>query len=257
MPLARDFYYAVHGSEPKLDPPLVLIHGAGGSRLSWPAGLRRMSGIRVYALDLPGHGKSGGNGRSSIPDYARALDGWLEQMGIPQAILAGHSMGGAIALWSSLEYPQRVAALVLIGTGARMRVHPDLLERSRHPATFAFAVSQVTEWSYSEKAPPELVRLASRRLAEVSPQVLYGDFLACDEFDVRDRLQQVTQPCLVISGEADRMVPVKYAAFLANGLPAARLVVIPGAGHMVLLEKPEEVSAAVKGFLGDLAGEPV
>ena len=227
----------------------MLIHGAGGNHLSWPAQLRRLPGYTVYALDLPGHGKSGGKGLASIPEYGRIACEWLGLAGLTKVVIAGHSMGSAIALWLALEHPDQVTALILIGAGARMHVHPELLQGSGEPASFLSVVSQVTDWSYAEQAPENMVRLARQRMAEIPPQVLSGDFLACDGFDVMDRLERVGQPALVICGEVDRLTPLKHARFLASQLPNARLVVVPGAGHMVMLEKPGEVAAAVTGFL--------
>jgi pimeloyl-ACP methyl ester carboxylesterase len=248
-------YYSVHGSGPAGQAALVLVHGAGGSHLSWPPQLRRLPGLRVYALDLPGHGRSADAGQASIPAYAQALAAWLSACGLNRVILAGHSMGSAIALRLALDHPDRVDRLVLIGAGARLRVHPDLLQKSGDPATFLEAVSLVVEWSYAEQAPPDLVRLARRRLEETPPQVLQADFQACNGFDITDSLEQVRQPALVVCGQADRMTPPKYASFLASRLPGARLVVIPRAGHMVMLERPDEVAAKVASFLNERSHE--
>ena len=93
MPVAVDFYYSVcEGSEEGLRPPVVLIHGAGGTHLYWPAEMRRLPGYRMYALDLPGHGKSGGRGQQSIPAYAQAVLEWLEAVGLHKAAASmGHT----------------------------------------------------------------------------------------------------------------------------------------------------------------------
>ena len=108
-------------------PPLVLVHGAGGNLMHWPGELRRLPGHTVYALDLPGHGKSGGAGRAEIGAYAEVVRGFAEALGLVPFVLAGHSMGGAIALEFALRYPARLAGLILVGTGARLRVAPEIL----------------------------------------------------------------------------------------------------------------------------------
>ncbi len=88
-------------------PPLLLIHGAGGTHMHWPAALRRLADWNVYALDLPGHGKSPGPGRDSIAAYCDVVYGVIQALGLERAVLAGHSMGGAIVQEFALHYPGR------------------------------------------------------------------------------------------------------------------------------------------------------
>ncbi|MGQ9586265.1 MAG: alpha/beta fold hydrolase [Anaerolineae bacterium] len=232
--------------------PLLLIHGAGGSHLQWPAALRRLPDADTYVPDLPGHGRSKGAGRQSIAAYRDAILGFMDGIGMERSALAGHSMGGAIALEMALRYPNRLMGLVLIGSGARLRVAPALLEGLQ--TDFRGAVEQLCAWLFAESAPEQLRRTARQQLLAASPQVVYGDFLACDRFDVMGELGRVETPTLVVCGTADRMTPLKYSQHLAGAIPGARLETIPGGGHMVMLEQPETVAQAVRAFLGRLAG---
>ena len=234
-------------------PPVVLVHGAGGTRLHWPPAVRRLRGFCVFALDLPGHGRSPGPGEQSIAGYGRAALAWLEAAGLERAVWVGHSMGSAICLWLALEASERVLGLGLLGAGARLRVPPNILRAPASPETFQSAVDLVMAWAFGPQAPPRLVKLASKRMAETSQEVLHGDFLACDAFDLRDRIQVITQPSLINCGEHDRMTPARYARWLAEQLPAARLEVMPHAGHMLMLEQPEAVAALLSAFLDEIA----
>ena len=135
MPVAASLYYFSHLEEEYLRPPIVFIHGAGGNYLHWPPEIRRLTGQRIFAPDLPGHGKSDGVGRQSIDDYAQCILDFLDALHIHKAILIGHSMGAAIALTLALDHPRRVLALGLIGGGARLKVSPDLIQNSSSPAT--------------------------------------------------------------------------------------------------------------------------
>jgi pimeloyl-ACP methyl ester carboxylesterase len=243
----KRLFYALSQSRQAGAPALVLIHGAGGSHLHWPSQLRRLEGATVYALDLPGHGRSDGPGHDDVPDYVTAVIRFLDAVQVEQAVLIGHSMGGAIAQMSGLTYPGRAAGLVLVGTGARLRVAPAILEGIRDNPEAAFDL--ITRYAWAPGAPEDLVQLGRETLAEIPPEVLYGDYAACDRFDVMDRLDEIRVPVLVIAGTADRLTPHKYGVYLVDQLPDARLVTIEGGGHMMMLEQPNKVAEAVAEFL--------
>lgn len=253
MPYIRvgdeDLFYAVNRSEPRrLD--VVLIHGAGGSHLVWPAQLRRLTGATVYALDLPAHGKSAGRPRASIGEYAGALMGWLDALPIERAVLVGHSMGGAIAQQIGLDYPQRAGGLVLIATGARLRVAPAFLEGLL--TDYDRTLDAINSYAWGPQTPETMIRHGRQHMAQANPQATQADFAACNAFDGVERLGQITAPTLVISGAADQLTPPKYAVKLAEGIAGAQLRLLENAGHMVMLEQPDQVAQAVSDFLDTL-----
>jgi pimeloyl-ACP methyl ester carboxylesterase len=232
------------------EPPLVLVHGAGGDLMHWPADLRRLAGRRVYAVDLPGHGKSDGDPLPDMAAYADALHAWAETEALPRFVLAGHSMGGAIAIEYALRHPGRLAGLGLLSTGARLRVAPQILAGIR--ADFDATVELLVRWMYGEGADPNLLRLGARRLSEVSPAVLHTDFAACEAFDRRADLSRIDVPALILCGDADVMTPLKSSEYLRDQIPGSQLVVIPGAGHMAALQQPQAVARHIEAFLARL-----
>jgi len=240
-------FYVHHRGDPKGQRALVFVHGAGGSHLNWPPQLRRLAGAHTYALDLPGHRQSEGQGRTSISAYADFVATFLETLDLEQVTLVGHSMGGATALDFALRYPEGLAGLVLVGSGARLRVAPAILNGIHRD--FQAAVRLICDYGFSLDAPEQLKREGRRQMGQTHPEVLYGDFAACDAFDVMDRLGEIGCPTLAICGTADRLTPPKYSTYLRDNIPAAQLVLIEGAGHMVMLEQPEAVSRAIADFI--------
>lgn len=232
-------------------PPLVLVHGAGGSADLWRPQLDGLGDVaRVVAPDLPGHGPQGGRGGPSIAAYAEWLDGFLGALGEGPVVVAGHSMGGAVAQTLALARPERLAGLILVGTGARLRVLVRILELLReHPVE---GQSLIQGLSYAAGTPRERVAVADRVLRETAPRVTLGDYLACDRFDVRERLGEIRTPTLVMTGAEDRLTPLKYGRFLAAAIPGAHLVEIAGVGHFPQLEQPEAVNGPIREFLADL-----
>jgi len=162
-------------------------------------------------------------------------------------------MGSAIAISMALDHGEHVLGLGLIGSGARLRVAPELLENVASPATFYSAIDTLVGWSFCAETPERLTELAAQRMAETRPSVLYGDFMACNAFDEMQRVSEIEQPTLVICGIKDKMTPARYAQFLVDNIPKAISKTIPGAGHMVMLEKPRATAEALSEFLSGIS----
>ena len=187
-----------------------------------------------------------GERRQTIEGYADLVVEFMAALDLESPTVVGHSMGGAIALDLALRYGDQVGGLVLVGTGARLRVMPSLLERLK--GEFKSTVDLFCRYAYGPLASEEMVRLGREEMLAVGPEVLWGDLLACDRFDVMGRLGEVRLSTLVICGEEDQLTPLKYSPFLADHIQGARLVTIPEAGHMVMLEKLQETTDAMAGF---------
>jgi len=240
-------FYLSHQPAQTQYPPLVLVHGAGGSRHDWPQGLQQLPDACVLTVDLPGHGESVGPGCTSTLAYARLVCGLLDGLNITRAIIAGHSMGGAIAQEIAIHMPDRAAGLILAGTGSKLAVEPTLPQRivDEHAA----AVDWLTDLSWGVDVPEDVKREGRQRLLSVTPSVLQGDYLACQAFDARPYLEQIAVPTLVLGSDADRMVNLKFSVTLAERIPLARLVTIKGAGHNFPLEQPSTVISAIEHWL--------
>lgn len=235
---------------------VLFVHGAGGTHEHWRFQVRHVGPQwRALAVDLPGHGNSQGEGYRTIAEYRDFVRDLLDVLGISRAVLVGHSMGGGIAQSFALAYPDRLAGLVLVGTGARLRVHPDILATVQRD--MAEAGRLISQWAYSPSALPATVAQAAEAFARNRATVLEGDFRACDAFDLMQEIAAIRLPTQVICGEEDRLTPVKYARFLQQQIPGAALTIIPGAGHLVMLEKPVEFNRALTAFLGARLGTAV
>lgn len=229
--------------------PIVFIHGAGGSTLTWllqKAYFERTN--RVVLVDLPGHGKSGGESLDSIEAYAEAVKAALEEDATSPAYIAGHSMGGAVAMHLAISYPGLFTSLILISTGARLRVYPEILgnilndKEGTARMIIDTAFSAAMPAAFKEKAFAEYIRNDAR--------TIFNDFTACDRFNVTDSLGTISVPTLIICGTDDRLTPPKYSRYLAENIPGANLELIEAAGHMVMIEKPGDVNKAIKTFIG-------
>jgi len=251
MPVAGDIYY-FDSKKGENSTAIILIHGAGGMHLHWPHNLRRINNHRVYAPDLPGHGKSDGLGEQSIEKYANAIAAWMDDLGLHKAIVVGHSMGGAIAQQFALSFPAKVAGLVLVGTGAKLQVNQDLLLKLSTPATTPTAIENIIKWSYAPGMDQKLLAKMQDQLLAVRSAVLYGDYLACNNFDLTDCIKAIRVPTLIICGEQDKMTPMYLSQQLQSLIPNTSLHLIPNAGHMVMLEKPDAVAAAVQAFMQEI-----
>jgi len=234
-------------------PAVVLIHAAGGSHLDWPPQLRRIPGAMVYAIDLPGHGRSTGECRPSIDSYASDLHDFIKNLGLENVVLVGHSMGGAIVQTIAIQHPAILRGQVLISTGARLRVREEF--RVGITVNFESTVELLTRYLWAEETPEALKRFSQETLLAKNPEVIQSDYEACHRFDSMDRLAEITLPTLVICGTQDQMTPLKYSRYLSQNIPGARLEIIDGGGHMVTLERPLAVSKTIQAFLREIIPE--
>ena len=227
---------------------LIFIHGAGNTGLLWHYQTEYFAGSE--AINLPGH--HGGKACTSIDEYAQWFHRYVGREEHSPLAIAGHSLGGAIALRYTLSYPEAVKALILIGTGARLRVRPDLLKILEDSIdTPERWLKELAEPPYGRVAPDVTEKILNG-MAKVGPAVQLNDFLCCDRFDIMEEVSQVSVPTLVISGTEDNMTPVKYARYLADKIAGAEMVIIEGATHYCHLEKPVEVNREIEEFLNKL-----
>jgi pimeloyl-ACP methyl ester carboxylesterase len=215
-----------------------------------------MANQRIYALDLPGHGKSNGIGRQSVSDYARTILEFLTALNISQAIVIGHAMGAAIALTFALDHPRRVLGLGLISSGPRLNVSAELIDNTASPATIPMAIKTIARIAFNSRTPARVKDQAMQRMSETRSTVLHGDFLASNVFDIGSRAGKIHIPTLIVCGLDDQITSPASSEFLASQIKSSQLAKIEDAGHMVMLEKPREVARLLEEFIKKIPYQP-
>jgi pimeloyl-ACP methyl ester carboxylesterase len=239
-------------------PVVVFIHGAQHDHCVWVLQSRYLAhhGRAVLAVDLPGHGRSEGPPLESVEALADWIAALLDAAGVRQATLVGHSMGSLVAVDCAARHPERVAKICLIGTAFPMKVSQDLLDATRDDEPLA--QDMVNIWSHaayahypSNPGPGFWVMGENLRLMQrQKPGVMHVDFAACNAYaGGLEAAARVACPALLIVGRRDVMTPPRAARQLAAALPSSRTVEIPGGGHALMAEKPDEVLDALAAFV--------
>lgn len=171
-------------------------------------------------------------------------------MGARKVFLVGHSMGGAIVQTLALTHPEVIKGIVLVGTGARLKVLPKILDGIKE--NFRETIPRIIQYAYSRKAPSELIEQGVNQMLQGRPEVLHGDFSACDRFDVMKEVERIHLPTLILCGEDDELTPVKYSQFLHSRIEGSRLEVLPNAGHMVMMESSQAFNEKIREFIGEI-----
>jgi pimeloyl-ACP methyl ester carboxylesterase len=235
--------------DPKKDT-VLLIHGTGQDHSIWGLPTRYLArhDRNVIAVDLPGHGRSGGAPMNSILALADWVVKVLDSAGITSTAVVGHSLGSLVAIAVAALYPRRVRSIVLIGTAVPMPVSEHLLEKARENSHEA--IEMLTHWGFSKAAQSggnteggsELLNSSMRLMEKAKPGVIYADLVACNGYrEGMEHAKNVDCPALLILGECDRLTPVRSAARLAEALPNAEKVIVEGSGHALLAERPDTV----------------
>ena len=229
-------------------PTIVFIHGAGGSSLFWHNQIKGLSArVNTVAVDLTGHGRSSGAGKQLVTDYAEVVVKFITETGIQDPILCGWSLGGGIVQQVLLDQPNLLKAGILLGTGARMKVAPTIFETI--DKDYHGFVDWLCKICVSKKTDPQKIHPFREDMLRCRPEVVSGDFRACDRFDVSDYVHAIEKPVLVVTAEEDKLTPSKIGEFLEKRMRTASRIHIADAGHLVPMEKPQETNQAILGFL--------
>lgn len=248
----------VHYHAPR-DPALrrgqrvLYVHGTGCNGRVWEDHMAAIADAHTpVAIDLPGHGRSTGRGFRGMADYAHVVMEAGRALGWDRFVVAGHSLGGGVALTAALYHPERLAGILLVDTGARLRVNPDLLRAAWAAAQGGSARPTDRSWGFAASTPQAVVDTLNALTAGIDPRVTLADWIADDTFDVMSRVRDIRVPALAVCGAEDRLTPVKYHRYLAEQIPGCRLAVIDGGGHWAFREQPAAFNGIARSFLDGL-----
>lgn len=227
---------------------VLFLHGSGWNTHMWYNQRDHLaSSMEVILVDLPGHGESPGNGYKLIEEYRDAVYETMKEHDIERPYIAGHSLGGAIALSLSLAYPDSIKGIILIGTGAKLKVLPLILEGITHDTEKT--VENIVEFAFSTKTSQALKNQAVNAMMGCRAEVISNDFRACDNFDIMESVSSITTPTLIICGADDTLTLPKYSLYLNKSIHASKFILVEDAGHMVMIEKPAEVNRVIEQFV--------
>lgn len=221
---------------------IVFIHGAGCTPDVWRN--QREAFPDAFVPALPGHGTPGTP--RSISEFADSIERELRERGLRDVVLAGSSMGGAIALELALRKHPAVRGVVLLGSSAKLRVAPTIFAAME--TDFEQAARTLAGLFFAEPSS-ERIGGAVEQMLRVGAAQTRRDFEACNNFDVLDRLPEIDVPLLALSGEFDRMVPPKFSQAAADRVPGGEARIVPGAGHLLFVEHPAETNDALRAFV--------
>lgn len=240
------------------ESPVLYVHGSGGTHKLWvhqysPRGIDRPA----VAIDLSGHGPSEDlptevePGQEMLSAYVDDAQAVAHEVGA--RLFVGNSLGGAVVLQLALERDVQMEGCVLCGTGAKLSVSAnltDLLAGGEDEWTEFIDILHEPSMLFHD-ADSETVAASREAMRETGQRVTRRDFLTCDTFDVRDRLDELRVPTLAITGEHDQLTPVWFSEFLAERIPSCQLASIPNTAHLSMLEQPVLWNEHVESFLSN------
>jgi len=228
-----------------VEKTLVFIHGAGEGSWIWKEQIKFFK--NSIALNLPGHFGEENVEINSIEDYALWTIKKIEEKKLKNVILVGHSMGGAIAIVIALKKPIWLNSIILIATGAKLKVLPAILESLK--VSYNDALEILTKKSFKINPDLKIILEYRKNFLEVPLNIILRDFICCNKFDYMDKIEDIEVKTLIICGEEDLLTPVKYSKYLNQKIKNSELHIIKDAGHMVMLEKPNEVNEIIRKFI--------
>ena len=231
---------------------IVFVHGACENSAFWNHQKILSDRFRIVALDLPGHGNSSPlNSEVDIKFYSDLVSDFVTKTCPEKAVLVGHSMGGAIALLNAIEHSRNLKGVVLVSTGAKLGVLPSIREGLR--ARFEETVKSVVgPRQFSSRTNLDTIRFVTNEILKCNNLVATADYEACNGFDVRQKLQSISMPVLILAGEEDKMTPVTWSAYMKENIPNSKLVILRDASHLPMLERPSDFNRHLNEFVMSL-----
>ena len=218
---------------------------------------------RCVIVDHRGHGRSDKPASGyAIREMSRDVAAILDALGIDKAVLVGNSIGGMIAMQFNLDFPDRVIGNLILSSGTNLAASmpPEAGAAFQEDLEAAFrGLLDGTVSARSKKERPEILDLmnASFMIEENFPHAVFHASAADPEgvfnWDVSDRLREISRPTLVIAGEEDQGTPVEVNQFLADQIPGAEIKIIPEVGHFYQLERPVDFNNELREFLKRVA----
>jgi len=267
----RTVNYVDYGGpgEPGLEPA-VFVHGLGGCWQNWLENIPRAAaeGRRALALDLPGFGFSEmPSDEISISGYGRVVNSFCDQLDLGEVVLVGNSMGGFISAETAIQFPARVARVVLVSaagvTTSDLRSRP-IMAGARVVAAVATRTAAMSERVVRRRHVRHLVfnsfirhptRIRNELLYEITRGSGRPGFLdalrAIMDYDFRDRLPEIDCPTLIVWGTEDMLVPSSDADEFERLIPQSRKVIFRDTGHMAMLERPQTFNDCLMEFLAE------
>lgn len=233
---------------------LLFIHGSGSNLRMWEPQVEYFKKTnRVIALSLPGHAESDQmNVPITIDNYVEFVANFIERIcEDKKPIIIGHSMGSAIAQMIALTESEYVKAIILIGSGAKLKVMQMIFDFLS--SNYESFIKMGTSLAFSKKNKDNALIEKYQEIAKLTPAfIARADFQACNDFDVMKMVKNIKQPTLIITGSDDKLTPVKYANYLAQKIKNSEMHIVDEAGHVVNFEKGEEVNEIIEKFLKSL-----
>ncbi len=230
-------------------PALICIHGSADNHHVYDAFMDATGGRERYAINMPGRAGTDGPPLTSVAEMERFLRDFIDSEVQRDYVVVGHSLGGAVALEHALTSPPGLGGIVLLATGARLRVHPMILQLFEQVKATGQKISPLPPGLYEQGADPALIEKASKD-RELTPLETGGsDWRAADRFDRMSDIGGVAVPVLIVAGTMDALTPPKYAEYMHAQMPNSELHVIRGAGHMLVMERAGEIAEWLDSFV--------
>lgn len=243
------FYREIGSYNPDL-PTIILLHGACQDMSTWENQFDFLNTYTRYnslALDLPGHGGSGGTGLTSIKQNSEFLYQFINELGLKKIILLGHSMGGRIAQLFCIEHPEFVMGCILAATGVKIRITKVTFNILRND--YKKFCEMATKNSFSDSVNENVKKNFYNKLVSSNKQTCINDMIACDKFDVSSEISRINTPVLIIAGGADVLAPVRFSRELYRRITDSKLSIIKSSGHFMMIENPSVFNSTFRNFM--------